>query len=164
MWHELQRRELLWDPEAGVLVVTSADVPGLALESGLFGTLLEKVRTVVPELLVINRRKAPITTSPFTSERLEHVLAYGSGREKKAHRVLSLHVVALCAMQEGPRHMVRSYHRHQYDRGWKDKVTVYRECNSEAVGGLIVGSRFLSQRADVSLPCKSTLWGVGHIA
>jgi hypothetical protein len=44
----------LWDAEASVWVATSDDVPGLATESASFEALLEKLRTMVPELLELN--------------------------------------------------------------------------------------------------------------
>ncbi len=44
----------LWDAEASVWVATSDDVPGLATESASFEVLLEKLRTMVPELLELN--------------------------------------------------------------------------------------------------------------
>ena len=49
--------QLLWDNEASVWVATSADVPGLVLESGSFDALIERVRYVIPELLELNRQK-----------------------------------------------------------------------------------------------------------
>ena len=48
----------LWDDEAAVWVATSGDVPGLALESGSFDALVEKVRLAIPELLELNRQSA----------------------------------------------------------------------------------------------------------
>ena len=43
-----------WDPEAGVWVATSADVPGLATESETIEGLTNKLRTMIPELLEAN--------------------------------------------------------------------------------------------------------------
>ena len=51
--------QLLWDNEASVWVATSTDVPGLVLESGSFDALIERVRYAIPELLELNRQKAP---------------------------------------------------------------------------------------------------------
>ncbi len=60
---------LIWDDEAAVWVATSEDIPGLALESGSFDALLERLRYAVPELLALNKpQKAPITLT-FQSER-----------------------------------------------------------------------------------------------
>ncbi len=43
-----------WDPEAGVWVATSEDVPGLATEASTIEALTEKLRTMIPELLEAN--------------------------------------------------------------------------------------------------------------
>ena len=43
-----------WDNEAHVWVATSDDVPGLATEAATLEGLLEKLRTMVPELLELN--------------------------------------------------------------------------------------------------------------
>lgn len=47
-----------WDGEAAVWIATSDDVPGLALESGSFDALVERVRHAVPELLELNRHRS----------------------------------------------------------------------------------------------------------
>jgi predicted RNase H-like HicB family nuclease len=44
-----------WDPEAGVWVATSDDVPGLATEAPTVEALTEKLRTMIPELLEANQ-------------------------------------------------------------------------------------------------------------
>jgi predicted RNase H-like HicB family nuclease len=43
-----------WDPEAGVWVATSADVPGLATEAETIEDLTIRLRTIIPELLEAN--------------------------------------------------------------------------------------------------------------
>jgi len=43
-----------WDPEAGVWVATSDDVPGLATEAETLEALSTKLETMVPELLDAN--------------------------------------------------------------------------------------------------------------
>ncbi len=43
-----------WDDEAAVWVATSNDVPGLATEAETLEKLMEKLRTLVPELLEAN--------------------------------------------------------------------------------------------------------------
>lgn len=43
-----------WDPEAGVWVATSADVPGLATEAETIEGLTDRLRTMIPELLEAN--------------------------------------------------------------------------------------------------------------
>jgi len=40
-----------WDPEAGVWVATSDDVPGLVTEAETIEALTEKLRVMIPELL-----------------------------------------------------------------------------------------------------------------
>ena len=65
--------QLLWDNEASVWVATSPDVPGLVLESGSFDALIERVRYAIPELLELNRQKAPFYNLTFLSERHERV-------------------------------------------------------------------------------------------
>lgn len=44
----------IWDAEAGVWVAQSEDVMGLVTEAASFEALLEKLRTLVPELLELN--------------------------------------------------------------------------------------------------------------
>ncbi|MDZ7753958.1 MAG: DUF1902 domain-containing protein [Gammaproteobacteria bacterium] len=46
--------EAEWDPEAGVWVATSEDVPGLATEAETLESLMAKLRVMVPELLEEN--------------------------------------------------------------------------------------------------------------
>jgi predicted RNase H-like HicB family nuclease len=43
-----------WDPEAGVWVATSDDVPGLATEAETIESLTSRLRTMIPELLEAN--------------------------------------------------------------------------------------------------------------
>jgi predicted RNase H-like HicB family nuclease len=43
-----------WDPEAGVWVATSDDVPGLATEAETLEALSAKLERMVPELLEAN--------------------------------------------------------------------------------------------------------------
>ncbi|HSG40602.1 MAG TPA: DUF1902 domain-containing protein [Thermoanaerobaculia bacterium] len=44
-----------WDPEAGVWVATSSDVPGLVTEAATLEVLTEKLRILIPELLEANQ-------------------------------------------------------------------------------------------------------------
>ena len=69
--------KFLWDDEAAVWVATSEDVPGLALESGSFDALVEKVRFAIPELLELNRQSAQQYNLTFLAERHERVFAHG---------------------------------------------------------------------------------------
>ena len=43
-----------WDNEAGVWVAESDDVPGLVAEAGSPNVLVQKLRTLIPELLELN--------------------------------------------------------------------------------------------------------------
>ena len=63
-----------WDNEANVWTATSQDVPGLALESGSFDALVERVRFAIPELLELNHSGNPIISLTFTSERHERMV------------------------------------------------------------------------------------------
>lgn len=71
------RIHFVWDGEAAVWVATSEDVPGLALESGSFDALVEKVRYAIPELLELNQKKAPQYNLTFLAERHDRVFANG---------------------------------------------------------------------------------------
>lgn len=45
------RVHVIWDPEAGVWVATSEDIPGLTTEALTLEDLARKLRTLIPELL-----------------------------------------------------------------------------------------------------------------
>ncbi len=49
----------VWDPEAGVWVSTSDDVPGLVTEAETADELEAKLKALIPELLVENGVVAP---------------------------------------------------------------------------------------------------------
>ena len=51
--------EAFWDPEPGVWVATSDDVPGLATEAETLEKLTEKLRGLIPELLDANGPRPP---------------------------------------------------------------------------------------------------------
>jgi hypothetical protein len=61
---------LTWDDEAYVWLASSADVPGLALESGSLDALMERVKFAIPDLLEI---KDTGLTINFRAERLSQV-------------------------------------------------------------------------------------------
>jgi hypothetical protein len=46
--------EAFWDPEVKVWVATSEDVPGLVTEAPTIELLTEKLRVMIPELVVLN--------------------------------------------------------------------------------------------------------------
>ena len=66
---------LQWDPEAAVWMATSGDMPGLALESGSFDVLVERVRYAAPELLELNGLEYKDISLFFKSERHERAYA-----------------------------------------------------------------------------------------
>lgn len=47
--------EAFWDSEALVWVATSEDVPGLVTEAETIEALTQKLRVMIPELVVLNR-------------------------------------------------------------------------------------------------------------
>lgn len=47
--------EAFWDAEAEVWVATSEDVAGLVTEASTIEVLTEKLRVMIPELLVLNK-------------------------------------------------------------------------------------------------------------
>lgn len=65
----------MWDPEAGVWVASSEEVPGLCTEAETLEILIEKLKTIVPELLQANGVVFPPRQLSFhiVSERTEMV-------------------------------------------------------------------------------------------
>ena len=61
---------LTWDDEAYVWLASSADVPGLALESGSLDALIERVKVTIPDLLDL---KGTDLTIDFQAERMAQV-------------------------------------------------------------------------------------------
>jgi len=61
---------LTWDDEAYVWLASSADVPGLALESGSLDALMERVKVTIPDLLDL---KDTELTIDFRAERVSQV-------------------------------------------------------------------------------------------
>ncbi|AFY48309.1 protein of unknown function (DUF1902) [Nostoc sp. PCC 7524] len=47
--------EAFWDSEAEVWVATSDDVPGLVTEASTIEILAQKLRVIIPELLILNQ-------------------------------------------------------------------------------------------------------------
>jgi predicted RNase H-like HicB family nuclease len=52
-----------WDSEAGVWVAESEDVPGLVAEADSPNVLVQKLRTLIPELLELNGAASGRTAS-----------------------------------------------------------------------------------------------------
>lgn len=69
--------KLFWDSDAAVWSATSDDLPGLALESGSFDALVERVKYIVPELLEIENIKVDYCDLNFVSERRDRVQMVG---------------------------------------------------------------------------------------
>ena len=69
--------QMTWDGEAAVWVATSDDVPGLALESGSFDALIERVKYAVPELMELNKRGDSSYNLNFLAHRSDVVRANG---------------------------------------------------------------------------------------
>ncbi|MFK0734056.1 MAG: DUF1902 domain-containing protein [Gloeotrichia echinulata IR180] len=46
--------QAFWDKDAEVWVATSEDVPGLATEASSLEILTQKLRVMIPELIVLN--------------------------------------------------------------------------------------------------------------
>ncbi len=65
--------KMTWDPEALVWIAESDDAPGLAMESGSFDALIERLRFAVPELLELNSRPCSPLYLNFVSSRHEQV-------------------------------------------------------------------------------------------
>jgi predicted RNase H-like HicB family nuclease len=62
-----------WDPEAGVWVATSADVPGLATEAETIEGLTKKLRNMIPELLEANGLlSGSVQSDPIAFELTSH--------------------------------------------------------------------------------------------
>ena len=65
-----------WDEEASVRVVTSEDVPGLVTEAATVERLVEKLRSMVPEMLELNgvlpADAAALAPFRVIAERVEH--------------------------------------------------------------------------------------------
>ncbi len=66
-----------WDPEVGVWIATSEDVPGLATEADTIDSLADKLQVMIPELLEANevfRSRTPGTISfELSSHRQESI-------------------------------------------------------------------------------------------
>ncbi|MEH1927180.1 DUF1902 domain-containing protein [Nostoc sp.] len=55
MTQNILKVHVFWDQDAEVWVATSEDVPGLATEASTIEYLTQKLREMIPELLVLNR-------------------------------------------------------------------------------------------------------------
>ena len=61
-----------WDPEAGVWIATSDDVPGLVTEAETIEILTHKLRVMIPELLEANHVLESEETSDISFDLTSH--------------------------------------------------------------------------------------------
>jgi len=66
----------IWDPDEGVWVATSDDVPGLTTEAPSMEALIEKLKVMIPELLDANGYKQDGNEVPFTLRSEHTVVSY----------------------------------------------------------------------------------------
>jgi predicted RNase H-like HicB family nuclease len=64
--------EAFWDSEALVWVATSEDVPGLVTEASTIEALTQKLREIIPELIVLNQVVPPDYVGSITFELTSH--------------------------------------------------------------------------------------------
>ncbi len=64
--------EAFWDEEALVWVAESEDVPGLATEANSLENLSQKLKEIIPELLLSNRVILPDYRGTITFELISH--------------------------------------------------------------------------------------------
>ncbi|MBE9171062.1 DUF1902 domain-containing protein [Pleurocapsales cyanobacterium LEGE 06147] len=62
------RVEAFWDRQAQVWVAESEDVPGLATEANTIEVLTDKLKQMIPELLLANHLVSPDYAGPITFE------------------------------------------------------------------------------------------------
>jgi len=65
--------KFLWDSESDRWYTKTDDVPGMALDSGSFDALIEKVRMVAPDMLEENFGYLGPISFTFTAERSETI-------------------------------------------------------------------------------------------
>lgn len=66
--------EAFWDSDAEVWVATSDDVPGLVTEASTIEVLTQKLREIIPDLIILNKIVPPDVgsiTFELTSHRQE---------------------------------------------------------------------------------------------
>ena len=64
--------QAFWDTEARVWVASSDDVIGLVTEANSLENLTEKLRVMIPELLILNQQISDNYTGSITFEILSH--------------------------------------------------------------------------------------------
>ncbi|AUS99295.1 MULTISPECIES: DUF1902 domain-containing protein [unclassified Nostoc] len=64
--------EAFWDSEAEVWVATSDDVPGLVTEASTIELLTQKLRNMIPELIILNKIVPPNYAGSLTFDLISH--------------------------------------------------------------------------------------------
>lgn len=64
--------EAFWDSDAQVWVATSDDVPGLVTEASTIEVLTQKLREIIPELIVLNNIVPSGYVGSITFELISH--------------------------------------------------------------------------------------------
>ena len=67
------RIKLIWDEESDRWYTETDDVPGMALDSGSFDALIEKVRLIAPDMIEANLEYLGPIRFFFTAERNETI-------------------------------------------------------------------------------------------
>lgn len=73
----LYKVDFTWDEAEAVWTATSEDVPGLALECGSLDALIERVKSAIPELLLLNGKQASDYRLSYSTQREDRVPMYG---------------------------------------------------------------------------------------
>ncbi len=64
--------EAFWDSDTEVWVATSDDVPGLVTEASTIEVLTQKLRKIIPELIMLNKIVPPDYVGSITFELTSH--------------------------------------------------------------------------------------------
>ena len=64
--------QAFWDAEASVWVATSEDIPGLVTEASTIELLTQKLRVIIPELIVLNQILSPNYIGSISFELTSH--------------------------------------------------------------------------------------------
>jgi hypothetical protein len=64
--------EAFWDSDAEVWVATSADVPGLVTEASTIEAVTQKLREIIPKLIILNKIVPPNYVGFITFELTSH--------------------------------------------------------------------------------------------
>jgi predicted RNase H-like HicB family nuclease len=64
--------QAFWDAEASVWVATSEDIPGLVTEASTIELLTQKLKVIIPELIVLNQIVSPNYIGSISFELTSH--------------------------------------------------------------------------------------------